>query len=488
MTRLFAWLRNGFSARSDRAPGRLGRRPRFVPRVERLESRNLLNFQLRFQQAGLADLFVADNGPGDTNPALGAIAFTGTYGTFDVSGTALSKPLRLGGSPDSAQLALDFSVHRAASANPPAGGATLTVAASDTDFLTPGGSANPLTLTSTLAGTVENGAVRAGAFADPADTPFGMSVAAPQHGPFPPSGASATTLPFDDTTSVNFFRGPGPYSLTAQVVVTLGDNGLATGIQSLDVPPPPGPPPLTEVFVQPFPGPTPPPMSKLNLLSSNVMGWDGSLEAPGVFVGGVYRNLLNRDPTPDELNAWVDALLTGTPRGQVVDAVWRSPERRGVEVDSYYASFLHRAAGPVERAWWVNVFLAGATEEGVVEGFLTSAEYTAAHPSNSAFVDALYADVLLRSPDAAERAGWVAALQGGLSRAAVARGFVTSLEADTRLVDNFYQVFLRRPSDPGGLAAWVSALQAGTQTIGSVAEAILSSDEYFLEAVQASHP
>jgi hypothetical protein len=295
----------------------------------------------------------------------------------------------------------------------------------------------------------------------------------------------------------DFTRGPGPYSLTARVVAAFEGSGLATGGQALEVtgtptvppgPPPgipPGPPPVSGVFNQSFP-PVVPPVSKLNFLSSNLMAWGGSLDAPAVFVGGLYRNVLNRDPGPGEVDGWVELLLTGTSRAQVVDAIWRSPEHRGLEVDSYYASFLHRAADPAGRAGWVNALLGGAGEEGVVLAFLTSPEYAATHPTDAAFVDGLYAEVLRRFPDPAGRAGWIQALEGGLSRAAVAQAFLGSAGADTTFLEAYYQVLLARPADPAGLSGWLSALQGGGLSIGSVGEAFLASDEYVLRAIQAS--
>src|SRR5262249_49799538 len=171
-------------------------------------------------------------------------------------------------------------------------------------------------------------------------------------------------------------------------------------------------------------------------------------------------------------------LLNGTPRQQVVQAVWRSPEHRGLQVDRFYQTFLHRAADAAGRAGFVQAFLAGAEEVEVGQFFLTSAEYAAAHTTPVAFAAGLYADVLARNGSDAEIAGWQQALQGGVSRAAAARAFLTPAEAAGRTADRLDATYPRRPADPAGRQTNLALLLGGLSS-GALSELFLTSDEYF---------
>src|SRR5262249_39079567 len=132
-------------------------------------------------------------------------------------------------------------------------------------------------------------------------------------------------------------------------------------------------------------------------------------------------------------------------------------------------------------AFFVNEMLNGATEEQVIVQFVSSAEYSAEHPTNVSYVTGLYTDVLGRSPDTAGLNAWLLALQNGTSRTAVATALVNSAEAAKRVVDSYYLNFLRRQADTAGELSWIAQLQSGQANFGSVAEAFLASDEYFAQ-------
>jgi hypothetical protein len=117
----------------------------------------------------------------------------------------------------------------------------------------------------------------------------------------------------------------------------------------------------------------------------------------------------------------------------------------------------------------------------VANGFLTSDEYTQSHPSTVDYLFGLYADVLGRSPDANGLDAWLSAVQGGLSRAAVANGFLSSEEANLEQVNQDYANYLGRSGEATGVAFWLGALESG-QSWAQVAEAFLASDEFFARA------
>jgi hypothetical protein len=201
------------------------------------------------------------------------------------------------------------------------------------------------------------------------------------------------------------------------------------------------------------------------------------------FLIGLYHSVLNRDADTPGLTGWLNALNAGATRNSVVQAFWNSPEHRGLEVSSYYQTFLHRSAGPAEEAGWVALLLSGVPEAVVVQGFLGSPEYQALYSSATDYVESLYVNLLGRTADPAEVAGWVSALNtGALTRAQVASGFLSSNESYKLAVDNDYTIFYHRPADAVGEAGWISQLQTGGQTYGSLAETFLGLPEFYNKA------
>jgi hypothetical protein len=97
--------------------------------------------------------------------------------------------------------------------------------------------------------------------------------------------------------------------------------------------------------------------------------------------------------------------------------------------------------------------------------------------ANEAFVKGLYQSTLLRAPDAAGLAGWIAQLNGGTSRSTVANGLVNSTENRRNQVTFFYRYFLSREPDTAGLNGWVAQLQSGTDE-GQVMTGFILSNEF----------
>jgi hypothetical protein len=200
------------------------------------------------------------------------------------------------------------------------------------------------------------------------------------------------------------------------------------------------------------------------------------------FVQELYRQLLGREAEPQGLKDWTAILQAGGTRLRVVQGVWTSAEHRGRQVDQFYAAYLHRKADPAGRAFWVNALQGGRSETDVADAFLTSDEYLRAHPDLTAYLTGLYADVLGRSPSAAELASWQRTAQGGMSRATMADAFLESREENQELVDRYYADDLGRLEDPTGAAAWVEALATHRLTPALVDEMFLASDEFFAHA------
>lgn len=167
----------------------------------------------------------------------------------------------------------------------------------------------------------------------------------------------------------------------------------------------------------------------------------------------------------------------------------------GGEVYALYNGLLERDPDP-SSDYWLKLLDQGASLEGVTQSILGSPEGQSNFnaPDNAGYVEQLYQTVLDRPSDAAGAAYWTAALNNGLSRAAVADGFVFSAEHIDQLQFAFdagifvpdptasdisrlyYGVFDRSP-DAGGLQWWHTEVDFGT-SLSSVAQAFLLSQEY----------
>jgi hypothetical protein len=200
------------------------------------------------------------------------------------------------------------------------------------------------------------------------------------------------------------------------------------------------------------------------------------------YVTAVYRDLFDRSPDPGGLTAWTNALVDGTPRVAVANAITASREYRTGLVTGSYAEFLGRAPDPVGLGGWVSAMEQGLTIQAMEGGFLASPEYYAAAGGTPAgWVRQLYQDILGRQPSTDEVSYWTSRLAAGTSRAVVARGFLLSTERLTTVIDGYYDELLGRSIDPSGSASWVAAIQNGSRT-EEVIGGIVASEEYFVRA------
>ena len=88
-------------------------------------------------------------------------------------------------------------------------------------------------------------------------------------------------------------------------------------------------------------------------------------------------------------------------------------------------------------SYWINGMDGGMTLQTVASGFIGSAEFQGlygANPSNTQFVDLLYANVLNRAPDAEGYDYWLGQMAGGMTRELVLIGFSESRENQAALI------------------------------------------------------
>src|SRR5579885_84992 len=114
----------------------------------------------------------------------------------------------------------------------------------------------------------------------------------------------------------------------------------------------------------------------------------------------------------------------------------------------------------------------------VESAVLGSTEYFVKHGgSASAWVSAIYADVLHRAPGAAEKQGWVNALGNGLPYATAAQAIDTSFEANSVRAQTLFTSVLHRSPALAERTAWAQVYQGGMD-VNAVLAYFVAGSEY----------
>ncbi len=170
-------------------------------------------------------------------------------------------------------------------------------------------------------------------------------------------------------------------------------------------------------------------------------------------MGASQRNMLmidggEADVTGNSLDNVIDT-GAGTDRlfgGDGADTLIGGDDDRlsGAEASIYrlYGATLGRAPDVGGFTAWTAQLQKGVPLDSIAAGFVGSPEFQQRYGSlnNSQFVTLLYNNVLHRDPDAAGYAGWLAMLNGGMSRTGVVTGFSESAEytGSTELVSRAF--------------------------------------------------
>lgn len=196
------------------------------------------------------------------------------------------------------------------------------------------------------------------------------------------------------------------------------------------------------------------------------------------YVTKLYFDLLGRAPDTQGLADWSRLLVNGTPYVDVANGITASDEYHGLLIAASYRQYLGREVDPAGAQGWLQTMRAGSQIEDVQANLVASPEFYAnAGGTDTAWVARVYAVVLGRTAGASEINAWVAQLNGGASRVAVARGFLFSTEHLNSVVDGYYLALLDRHVDPTGQTTWVQHLQSGWRDEQVIA-GLVSSPEY----------
>jgi hypothetical protein len=208
-----------------------------------------------------------------------------------------------------------------------------------------------------------------------------------------------------------------------------------------------------------------------------------------LYVNSVYVDLFGRNAEPAGLDHWTTRLFfRHQPRVTVANGITGSEEFRSTLIVDLYAEYLGREPDAAGLRFWLDKMAAGWTIAQIGSGFIASDEYYAQAGSTPAgWVEDLYADVLDRGAGPDEVAFWVDQQARGLSRPAVAMGFLLSTEHLSTVIDGYYQYLLGRGLDPTGQATWVGRLQAGGRD-EDIIGGIIASEEYWAIAMTTTLP
>lgn len=200
------------------------------------------------------------------------------------------------------------------------------------------------------------------------------------------------------------------------------------------------------------------------------------------YVATLYNDLLGRSPDLAGLDYWTAKLDAGASRDSLVSSIVYSDEFLYRLVDATYNEILGRESEPGGRDYWIQRLASGMQWEDLQINLLVSEEYFIAHGSNvTDYVTGVYNDVLERDPDAAGLAFYVAAIENGASRIAVATNVVRSPEASATVVTGIYNELLDRNPEPAGLAFWTRVIGEGASSV-TILRMIAASPEYYVLA------
>ncbi len=204
--------------------------------------------------------------------------------------------------------------------------------------------------------------------------------------------------------------------------------------------------------------------------------WDaGKWMSP--WLEAVYADLLGRPADQEGISFWSNQLAGSTSKSDLAYQFATTDEWLGVVVDDLYFSILGRGPDAGGRAYWISQLKAGKPTAEVVSSFFSSPEYfESVGGTNPLFVDALYAAILGRAPDADGKAYWVDQLDNGEPRGTLSSLVFTSYESGGRRVDSLYDKLLGRAPDPGGRDYWATYLTTGDEI--ALAAILVNSDEY----------
>jgi hypothetical protein len=206
----------------------------------------------------------------------------------------------------------------------------------------------------------------------------------------------------------------------------------------------------------------------------------------GGFVTGLYVDLFQRGPDQGGLHFWDNAIANGASRQQVAFLFWNSPEHQATIAQQFYQSFLGRPADAAGLAYWTNFLTSGGSGAQAAIAFSTSAEFLAAHPTKSLYLNGVYLAVEGSLPTASNVLFGQITLAFNadlITRADVTSAILGLPETYNNAVDQYFDTFLERSPDSAGRAFYTAEMLSGNFSPATIGSQILGSDEYHIHQV-----
>jgi subtilisin-like proprotein convertase family protein len=199
------------------------------------------------------------------------------------------------------------------------------------------------------------------------------------------------------------------------------------------------------------------------------------------YVSALYRDFLDRQAQPGDLDYWGGRLAGGESRQRVAQLFARSREYAGLITRRAYVQYLGRPGDAPSVAYWAERIRTGLSVTELPVFLMGSQEFrTRAGGTDAGFVDAVYAAILGRAPPGAERSARLAELGRGTSRATVARTLHASIPSRRLRVRAQYQLLLDRQPTTAERDAGVRFLATGDDRL--LAVSLAATDEYLAHA------
>ncbi len=213
----------------------------------------------------------------------------------------------------------------------------------------------------------------------------------------------------------------------------------------------------------------------------------GRFPTPETFVYQAYQDVLGRSPDAGGLKFWSDLINSGTPPDVLLSELVGSEEFGGTvaPVARLYYSVFDRAPDLEGLRFWVSQRRSGATLDQLAEAFIDSDEFEALSnaTTDSEVIEAVYARVLGRQPDAEGLAYWLDLVSTGqLSVPGFVVAVSESAEHQNRrnslvTTTTVYVGLLQRLPDPEGVAYWSGLIDQGL-ALDVFIQAVISGQEY----------
>jgi RNA polymerase sigma-70 factor (ECF subfamily) len=166
------------------------------------------------------------------------------------------------------------------------------------------------------------------------------------------------------------------------------------------------------------------------------------------WIQALHLDLVGRLPDPKALGYWLTSARSGASHREIAGELVRSEAYCHAQIAALYRALLDRDGTPEELAAWTSSLRAGIALQDAIAGLCDGCEYKANHAGAAAFVESLYQRLLDRASDPDGKAAWLAALDHRASTLSVIRGVLASTEYCALRATELHERMLgREPGD-----------------------------------------